>query len=390
MRITNAGKIGIGTSSPVDPVSLKTATGSYGFTQTDGSITLGTYAGAGGGWFGTRSAHPLYFFTANGGSALSLLVSGNVGIGTTVPADKLTVRTGTNSYGLTQPDGSTTVGSWVGAGSSGVASGWYGTKSNAPLRLFASNGPGMVNVYPTGEVGIGSYFVYGTKLSVRSATSADAGRFENTTSGRAITATSGSGQAILGRAYSTTNGIGVYGYADVGTGVYGYAPTNTGWAGYFQGNVKVTGSYFRAQDNPLDPGNKTLSTTPVNATTVSGNVVTSAGGKAVVRLPAYFSAANTNPRYQLTVVGQFAQAIVAREIDHNTFTIRTNKPNVKVSWQVTAVRNDPWSRAHPFQAVQDKPPAQRGKYYTPGAYGKPASESIAPTPNAVASAPAKP
>jgi hypothetical protein len=253
----------------------------------------------------------------------------------------------------------------------------------------------MLSIYPgSGEVAIGSYAVYGTKLSSRSTSGVDAGRFDNTTSGRAITATSGSWQAILGRAYSTTDGIGVYGYSDVGTGVYGYGPTATGWAGWFQGNVNVTGTVFHVQDNPRDPANKTLSSAAVNASeqlnVFTGNVTTGASGEAAVHLPAYYSATNKDPRYQLTVVGQFAQAIVAREIEHNTFTIRTNKPNVKISWQVTAVRNDAWSKAHPFKAVQDKPADLRGKYYYPAGYGRPAKDNIAPRPSARAAAPAKP
>ncbi len=345
MRITNAGKIGIGTSSPADPLSLHTATNSYGLTHTDGSTTLGTYVGAGRGWIGTKSNSPLSFFTNNGGPLMTLLASsGNVGIGTTLPNDKLAVRTATNSYGVTQSDGTTTVGTWVGAGGSGIPSGWLGTKTNHPLRLFTSNGSAPLNIYPSGEVGVGSYLQYGAKLSVRSATGADAGRFDNTTAGRAITATSAAGDAILG-----------------------------------------------VSSRRIDPAHKTLLSAPVDANerlnVFSGNVVTGPGGKALVPLPAYYSAANKDPRYQLTVVGQFAQAIVGREIEGNTFTIRTNKPNVKVSWQVTAKRNDPWSKAHPFRAVQNKTAAQRGKYYTPAAYGKTARDSIAPPPNAVASAP---
>ena len=47
----------------------------------------------------------------------------------------------------------------------------------------------------------------------------------------------------------------------------------------------------------------------------------------------------------LTVMGQFAQAIVASEVSHNPFTIRTNKPNVEVSWQVTGIRQDAYANA---------------------------------------------
>jgi hypothetical protein len=395
LRVTPAGSVGIGTATPADKLTVRTPTASYGISHTDGTTTLSSWVGAGSspatvasGWLGTKSFSPLQFFTGGRGSQMTLATSGNLGIGVTAPPDRLSVKTATNSYGVTHSDGTTTVGSWVGAGSSGIASGWFGTRTNSPLRFFTNNGAGTLNVYPSGEVGIGSYAQFGSKLSSRSSSaSVDAGRFDNTTAGRAITATNTNGQAILGRSFGGTSGIGVYGFSDGGTGVYGYGPQ---WAGYFLGNVNVTGTVFRAQDDPRDPANKTLASAAVGANELlnvfSGNVTTGASGEATVQLPAYFSAAYTDPRYQLTVVGQFAQAIVARELKNNTFTIRTDKPNVKVSWQVTAVRNDPSATAHPFQAEQDKPAAMRGKYYDPQAYGHPATDSVTPTASAAPAA----
>ena len=72
----------------------------------------------------------------------------------------------------------------------------------------------------------------------------------------------------------------------------------------------------------------------------NGNVVTDHHGVAYIDLPAHFDAANRDIRYQLTVVGQFAQAIVLRKVHNNRFTIKTEKPHVEVSWQVTGMRND--------------------------------------------------
>ena len=48
-----------------------------------------------------------------------------------------------------------------------------------------------------------------------------------------------------------------------------------------------------------------------------------------MQLPEWFEALNTDFRYQLTVIGQFAQAIVARKIENNQFQIRTNTSNEK-------------------------------------------------------------
>jgi hypothetical protein len=77
-----------------------------------------------------------------------------------------------------------------------------------------------------------------------------------------------------------------------------------------------------------------------------GTVVTDAQGQATVMLPGYFEAVNRDYCYQLTPIGEMTQAAVAGEIQDNTFTIRTDKPGVKVSWQVTGVRQDPWANAH--------------------------------------------
>jgi hypothetical protein len=77
---------------------------------------------------------------------------------------------------------------------------------------------------------------------------------------------------------------------------------------------------------------------------IAGNTTTDAQGEAIVQLPEWFEALNTDFntdfRYPLAVIGQFAQAIAAREISGHQFAIRTNAPNVKVSWQVTGVRHD--------------------------------------------------
>jgi hypothetical protein len=78
----------------------------------------------------------------------------------------------------------------------------------------------------------------------------------------------------------------------------------------------------------------------------SGNVTTDDKDDACVSLPDYFEALNSDFRYQLTAIGQFCQAIVSTEITLGRFCIRTDKPKVKVSWQVTGVRNDPYARAN--------------------------------------------
>ena len=108
----------------------------------------------------------------------------------------------------------------------------------------------------------------------------------------------------------------------------------------------------------------------------SGNVTTDGNGDATVARPDYFEALNRDYRYQLTVVGQFAQAIVATKVKDNRFTIKTDKPNVEVSWQVTGIRNDPLARAHPYVVEEEKPASERGRYLHPEVYGQPATQGL--------------
>jgi hypothetical protein len=142
---------------------------------------------------------------------------------------------------------------------------------------------------------------------------------------------------------------------------------------FVPGNLTVGGTLFKSGgsftiDYPLDPANKTLShsfvESPDMMNVYNGNISTDAKGEAMVELPEYFEALNRDYRYQLTVIGQFAQAIVASEIKDNRFTIKTDKPNVRVSWQVTGIRQDAYANANRIQVVEDKG-KQRGTYLHP-------------------------
>jgi hypothetical protein len=82
--------VGIGTTTPADKLTVQTS--GYGFTQTDGTVTVGSWVGGGGGWYGTKSNHPLHFFTNNSVPLMTITPSGNVGIGTSSPDRRLTVQ----------------------------------------------------------------------------------------------------------------------------------------------------------------------------------------------------------------------------------------------------------------------------------------------------------
>ena len=173
---------------------------------------------------------------------------------------------------------------------------------------------------------------------------------------------------------------GVWAYGS-GTGVWSQGNP----AGNFLGNVNISGNLSKGGgsfkiDHPLDPANKFLYHSFVESPDMmniyNGNVITDASGYATVKLPEWFEALNKDFRYQLTVIGAFAQAIIFRKIQNNQFIIQTDKPNIEVSWQVTGIRQDPYAESHRIQVEVMKNENERGKYLYPIEFGLPESYGI--------------
>ncbi|MCL4199521.1 MAG: hypothetical protein KJZ69_18660 [Phycisphaerales bacterium] len=184
-------------------------------------------------------------------------------------------------------------------------------------------------------------------------------------------AQNGQGQGVRGHASATSGGA---------IGVWGSTASSSGYAGYFSGRVHVNGTLSKSGgtfkiDHPLDPANKYLYHSFVESPDMmniyNGNIITDADGRAVIAMPEYFMALNTDFQYQLTVIGQFAHAIIESELNADgRFSVRTDKPNVKVSWQITGVRQDAYARAHPVQVEVEKPTDERGRFLHPELYGR--------------------
>jgi len=137
-------------------------------------------------------------------------------------------------------------------------------------------------------------------------------------------------------------------------------------------NVSANVKNFRI-DHPLDPAGQYLIHTSVESpdmmTVYNGNVTLDADGAATVEMPSYFEALNKDFRYQLTAIGGFAPVYVAEEIADNRFKIGGGTPGMKVSWQVTGVRHDPYAEAHRSPVEVEKPVAEQGTYLHPEFYG---------------------
>jgi hypothetical protein len=58
-------------------------------------------------------------------------------------------------------------------------------------------------------------------------------------------------------------------------------------------------------------------------------------------------------------VGGFAPVYIAQEVTNNQFGIAGGKPGMKVSWQVTGIRQDAWANANRIPVEQEKPAQER-------------------------------
>ncbi|HWE84023.1 MAG TPA: hypothetical protein VG267_03710 [Terracidiphilus sp.] len=169
-------------------------------------------------------------------------------------------------------------------------------------------------------------------------------------------------------------------------GIYATPPT----VADFEGSVTISGDLWVDSihasvkdfliDHPSDPANKYLAHASVESSEMmniySGNAVTDELGLATVKLPDWFQAENTDFRYQLTTIGRDAHAWVAKEVGGGQFQIATNATFVKVSWQITAVRQDAYAKAHPLVVEQEKPANERGFYIHPELHGQPQEKQL--------------
>lgn len=126
-----------------------------------------------------------------------------------------------------------------------------------------------------------------------------------------------------------------------------------------RGNLSASGTKNFRIDHPLDPDGRWLQHAAIEsdrpANLYDGTVVLDGSGEATVTLPAWFEALNTDYRYQLTAVGAPAPGLyVASEITDGRFRIAGGPPGLKVSWQVTGVRQDRYMQEHPFQVELPK------------------------------------
>ena len=281
----------------------------------------------------------------------------------------------TNNYGVFGEGGYTGV---FGSGPYGV----YGSGTSAGVIGTSGPGYGFYGLGSIGGVGIGDgngYGIWGYN--------ADSGGYGVVGQGGYRGVYGSGGNAGV---FGTSGYVGLWGNATTTSGlnfgVYAYTASSGGYAGVFSGAVQVSGFLSKLGggfkiDHPLDPENRYLVhsfvESPEMLNVYSGTVALNARGRATVRLPSYFAAANRTYRYQLTPVGGAAPNLhVASGVERNRFTIAGGTAGLAVCWQVTGVRDDAWAKAHPLRVEPLKRRADRGKLLSPESFGKPARTGI--------------
>ena len=259
-----------------------------------------------------------------------------------------------------------------GAGAIGV----HGVTSSAsePAILDEHNGLGAgygVQGTASGDGGIGVY-----------------GLVTNTNAYAVYGRAQGSGSYVL---FAYTDDTNIYGAVGVVSqpGSYaiygdGHAYPQTMYAGYFNGTVAVNGNLSKAGKLPYlsspGPGAQTtlpfLCQSPDMKNVYDGVTTLDENGEALITLPEWFEALNSDFRYLVTCIGGADPVYIAEEINDNQFKIAGGRVCMRVTWQVTGIRQDPWAQANRIPVEELKLEHEQGLYYHPELYGQPGEKSL--------------
>ena len=87
------GNVGIGATNPSEKLNVNIGSDGYVFLgERTGGAQVGIYSDTTHGGLGTKSNHPLFFFTNNGNAQMTLTPAGKVGIGTSTPGAYLEIN----------------------------------------------------------------------------------------------------------------------------------------------------------------------------------------------------------------------------------------------------------------------------------------------------------
>jgi len=146
------------------------------------------------------------------------------------------------------------------------------------------------------------------------------------------------------------------------------------------GKLTKSGGGFKI-DHPLAPTtmylNHSFVESPDMKNVYDGIATLGPSGRATIQLPRWVEAVCGEFRYQLTAIGGPAPGLhIASEIRRGRFSVAGGLRGMKVSWQVTGIRHDPWAKANRIQVEEKKTGSERGTYRHPEALGRPEELSV--------------
>ena len=356
-------------------------------------ITISATGGGGGGGLTLPYAGSA---TVGSGAAFAVSIPGASASSSAIVGAVTSSSPGAYSAGV-RGSNSGTGGNGIGVWGSEAGSGWgvfgeaasgygvYGYSTGAEGVYGFSAGDNGVSGFAGGATAYGAYGRQGAASGL-SDSNHRGGVWGDTTDGQGVLGTSKNNVGVSGMT-SGASAYGVQAYSQGGSGSYalaafGYSGSK---AGYFSGTVNVVGAMTKSSgtfkiDHPLEPETKYLSHSFVESPDMmniyNGVAVLDGKGEAAVALPDWFSTLNRDFRYQLTCIGGFAPVYVSQEVAGNSFRIAGGRQGLKVSWQVTGIRQDAWANAHRVQVEELKDEKERGFYLHPELFGQPDQKSI--------------
>lgn len=265
---TNAGNIGINTTTPASPLTLKTS--GIGFSQEgpDGDQQIGFYTDNTSAWLQTHTKSNMYFSTNNSNMKMVLDTLDNVGIGSF-------------DFGLPQ----------------------------ARLEVKGNGGMGTTILASNSNNFTGTGATQGVTGVQAELTSTSGGNFSAALRG-INRSTTGSGIGVVG--YQAGSGWGLYGEAPSGRGIY--ALTATGTAGYFNatasGYALQTFGKIAIQGNGAADGKVLTSDASGNATW-EAPVAASRSHTIVLGPSAFFGREDVPVRKHISIGGASFSAAVS-------------------------------------------------------------------------------
>ena len=218
---------------------------------------------------------PLAINYQNGYNTVMNVVSGNVGIGTSNPTEKLEVDGTMQATGYTY--------GIIGESTSTSATDTYGGYFSHD-EVDGKGVKGIANSTDAGAYNYGGLFT--TSSSTGRGVYGSATNYSHLNYGGKFVADGSNGKGVYG------NASGNYAY-----GVFGKFDGSSGFAGYFTHDFHVTGLLSKGAgsfliDHPLDPENKLLRhnfiESPENLIIYRGKVLIDSNGETTVNLPEYF------------------------------------------------------------------------------------------------------